>query len=241
MAFSCSLIRSAPFGFHGQVTIHSFVFSTCGRHCCSRFDGDQLFLVASLFDLTCWCSFISSVVQSRVVSRCRKIDGPSWTHLAGDALIGEPHCRRAENGGPYARLAAPAMVNSSDFAPLVLWLRGTSVSSVMVVLCFGITSWRLDTLRSVAAILCWLSHELRLDPTYFCSLSHYCLTLTWSFAHSWLSGMPFRFSGMCWLLRCSVWRLFLVPSSVVVAQAAILRSTRVLPWLSPRVFLLGRL
>ena len=121
------------------------------------------------------------------------------------------------------------MVNSLDFAPLVFWLRGTSVSSVMVVLCFGITSWRFVTLRSVAAILCWLSHELRLDPTYFCSLSHYCLTLTWSFAHSWLSGMSFRVSGMCWLFRRSVWRLFLVPSSVVAAQAAMLRSTRELP------------
>ena len=37
------------------------------------------------------------------------MDGPFWPHIAGDAHIGESHCRRAENGGPCVCFVAPAV------------------------------------------------------------------------------------------------------------------------------------
>lgn len=47
--------------------------------------------------------------MSRVLSDSF-MDGPFWPHLAGDAHIGESHCRRAENGGPCVCFAAPAVM-----------------------------------------------------------------------------------------------------------------------------------
>ena len=102
VAFSCFLVR-----FASRIRSRStfWALSTCSM--LQRFH----YCVWLLSRLHLFCRTARALVSS-----CRKVDGPSWAHLAGDALIGEPPRRRAENGGPYAFLAAPAMVSSSAFA-----------------------------------------------------------------------------------------------------------------------------
>ena len=73
------LMFLGSFRFSNQVTIHVLGFVDL-QHA-STFS--LLRLVA--FSVASFCRTARALISS-----CRKVDGPSWAHLAGDALIGEP-------------------------------------------------------------------------------------------------------------------------------------------------------